>query len=402
MKSPSRVRVAGPLAEYAEGFAAELNRLGYARSSATAQLQLMAHVSRWLARHGLAGSALTAPTLDEFVVERRAAGYVDHVSLRSLAPLMVYLRGLGVVSADARPSAPSVLEELLGRYRAYLIGERGLRPVTARRYVGLVRPFLAVRVGDGGVGLKDLTAGEVTAFVVSQCRPGHGSAKSMVTALRSVLRFLYVDGVVALPLFAGVPSVAGWKLAGLPRGLDGDQVRALLAAAGPDPAVWARDLAILTVLVRLGLRVGEVASLRLEDIDWRHGEVVVHGKGDRRERLPLPVDVGEVVVAYLREVRPREGDGRTVFVTAKAPRRGLSPGAVTQVVVRAAQRAGLGWVTGHRLRHTAASAMLRSGGSLSEVGQVLRHRDSLTTTLYAKVDFAALRTVARAWPGDGA
>jgi integrase/recombinase XerD len=400
MKSPSRVQVVGALAQYAGGFTAELARLGYTPSSAVAQLQLMAWVSRWLAGRGLEASALTAAVVAEFFAERRTAKYVDHVSVRALAPLMGYLRQLGVVPVDAQPSTLSALEVLLERYRAYLTGERGLRPATAGRYVGLVRPFLVGRVRAGGdLDLAGVTAGDVNAFVVSQCRPPRrGSVKSMVTALRSVLRFLHVEGVIARPLFAGVPSVAGWKLAGLPRGLQSRQVRALLGAAGPDPAVWIRDLAMLTMLVRLGLRVGEVASLTLDDIDWRRGEIVVCGKGDRRERLPLPADVGQAVATYLRDGRPVGDCGRRVFVTAKAPRRGLTPGAVTQVVVRAARRAGLGWVTGHRLRHTAASAMLRGGASLDDVGQVLRHRDALTTTIYAKVDIDALRVVARAWP----
>jgi integrase/recombinase XerD len=152
-----------------------------------------------------------------------------------------------------------------------------------------------------------------------------------------------------------------------------------------------RDLAILTVLARLGLRAGEVAALSLEDIDWRAGELIVHGNGDRSERLPLPHDVGEAIVVYLRDGRPATAQDRAVFVRVRAPHHRLSSGGVTFVVAAAARRAGLGQVHAHRLRHTAASEMLRCGASLPEVDQVLRHRRSATTAIYAKC--AARRSV---------
>jgi site-specific recombinase XerD len=223
----------------------------------------------------------------------------------------------------------------------------------------------------------------------------------MVTALRSLLRFLHVDGVIGAGLADAVPAVAGRKLAGLPKALAADQVAAMLATCDRGTAVGRRDLAVLTVLSRLGLRAGEAAALRLDDIDWRQGEITVTGKGSRQERLPLPADVGSVVVAYLRDGRPRASH-REVFLCARAPHRGMSRGAVTNVAARAARKAGLGTVHAHRLRHSAATAMLSAGGSLNEIGQVLRHRHVLTTAIYAKVDIVALRTVARPWPGSGA
>lgn len=197
-----------------------------------------------------------------------------------------------------------------------------------------------------------------------------------------------------------MPSVASRRLAGLPKGLDPDQVRRLLASCDRRTRNGRRDFAILTTLVRLGLRAGEVAQLALDDIDWRAGEVVVRGKANCIERLPLPADVGEAVAAYLRGGRPATACGRTVFVRIKAPHRPLSACGVTQVVASAARRAGLGQIHAHRLRHTAATAMLRAGASLPEVGQLLRHRRALTTAIYAKVNHDALRTIARPWPGD--
>lgn len=207
--------------------------------------------------------------------------------------------------------------------------------------------------------------------------------------------------MIERPLAEAVPSIASWRLQGLPRGLEPAEVERFLASCDTDSASGRRDLAILTLLARLGLRRGEVAALSLDDIDWRAGELVVRGKGRRAERLPLPADVGEPLSAYLQDGRPAAAEGRSVFVRVKAPHRALTPSAVTWVVVAAARRAGLGYVTPHRLRHSAATAVLRAGASLGEVGQVLRHRQPVTTAIYAKVDREALRAIARPWPGGG-
>jgi integrase len=184
----------------------------------------------------------------------------------------------------------------------------------------------------------------------------------------------------------------------LPRALEGELVARLLAGCNRQSATGRRDYAILLLLVRLGLRAGEVAALELEDIDWRQGEVTVRGKGHRHERLPLPVDVGEALVEYLRQGRPRH-ECPKLFMRAQAPYAGLVSSAVTTVVYLACDRAGLPHVGAHRLRHTAATEMLRGGARLSEVEQVLRHRSLATTAIYAKVDRVALRSLAQPWPG---
>ena len=196
--------------------------------------------------------------------------------------------------------------------------------------------------------------------------------------------------------------MAGGTRLGLPRGLDRDVVARLLACCDRTIPVGRRDYAMLALLVRLGLRPGEVASLRLDDIDWRAGELAVTGKGHRIERLPLPVDAGEAVAEYLRDGRPATAEGRTVFVRFRAPHRSLSVTGVTDTVNRTAQRAGLGCVRARQLRHTAATAMVQAGAALPEVGQVLRHRHLLTTSIYAKVDTEGLRELARPWPGGAA
>ena len=401
MTNPSWARVRGPLAPYVDGVRAELERLGYTPLTAAAHVRLMAHLSRWLARHGVEASGLTPATVDAYFAQRRAAGYVGQVTGRALQPLLGHLQRLGVVSPPVPVAPASPQERLLAQYRDYLTTERGLTTTTAALNVRMVRPFLAdqARMRQGRLDLEQLTAGEVAAFVVAQGRQRPKSVKRMVTALRSLLGFLHVEGIVDQPLATAVPSVAGWTQTGLPKALDAEQVAALLASCDERTATGRRDLAILTLLVRLGLRAGEVAALSLQDIDWRCGEITVRGKGNRHDRLPLPADVGQRIVAYLRDGRPQSTQDRAVFVRAQAPYRALTSNAVTTVVACAGRRAGLGVIGAHRLRHSAATAMLRSGGSLTEIGQTLRHVRPLTTAMYAKVDIQALRQLTRPWPG---
>ena len=317
---------------------------------------------------------------------------------RSLQTLLAYLHELGVTPPAAVAAAVTPAQELLERYRVYLMLERGLAASTARGYTATVAPFIAARDTGHRVDLQGLTPGDVTAFVVAGCRARSG--RELVTALRSLLGFLHVEGLVGGELAAAVPSVAHWSLSGVPRALAPGQARLLLDSCDRDTTLGRRDLAILTVLTRMGLRIGELAALNLDDIDWRAGEITVsNGKRRRRETLPLPVDVGEAISAYLHAGRPPGAFTRCVFVRALAPWQGLTGSGVSDVVSAAARRAGIGPVGAHRLRHTAATEMLRAGAPLSEVGQVLRHRLPRTTAIYAKVDLAALRLIARPWPG---
>lgn len=403
MVDPCWARVRGPLEPYAEGLRGELERQGYTPLSAAGHVRLVAHLSRWMIRDGLSVSVLTPATVDTYFAERRAAGYCSSLTARSLRPLLDYLQELRVVEASEPVSATSPSELLLDRYRDYLLTERGLAGSTVELNVRMIRPFLANQLwADGQLDLLRLSAGEVGAFVVAQSRARPRSVGRMVTALRSLLRFLHVDGVIDRPLAVAVPSVASWSLSGLPKTLSSHQVAALLISCDRGTSTGCRDFAILTLLVRLGLRAGEVAALALEDIDWRRGEIIVRGKGNRHDRLPLPSDVGSAIVDYLRHARPGRAHGRTVFVWSHAPYRALTSNAITTVVANAGHRAGIGLIGAHRLRHTAATAMLHAGGSLAEIGQVLRHRRVLTTAIYAKVDLQALRLVARPWPGDAA
>jgi len=396
------VRLAGPLAPYAEGFAGELARLGFTALSARDQLRLAAHLSRWLAGPGLGTADLTAAVVAEFLAARRAAGYTAYRTPKALAPLLAYLRGLGVAPLEEAiaPAAPA--EVLAERFRGYLLAERGLQPQVASGYLARVRPFIAGCLREDGQpgGLAQLTAAEVTGFMVGQARALEPkSAQMLATALRSLLRFWHLDGLTSVPLDQAVPKVAN-RRPGLPRALQPAELRALLASCDQSRPDGRRDYAMMLLLARMGLRAGEVAGLQLGDIGWRHGEITILGKPNRRDRLPLAAEVGEAIAAYLADGRPATALDRSVFIRIKAPHQGLTSGGVTQAVAAAALRAGLGVVHAHRLRHSAATAMLAEGASLAEIGQVLRHRRPLTTAVYAKVNIEALRGLARPWPGS--
>jgi site-specific recombinase XerD len=393
-----RSLVRGPLAPYVTGFAAELLGQGYRRSSAEQHVCFVAHLDRWLVNEGLGAHDLDAATVQRYLSERRASGYVLYLSVKAMRPLLGYLASLDVIAAEP-PAELDAVEALLSRYRDYLLGERGLSPGTVEGYVHLARPFVASRLRGDELDLAGLTAAEVIGFVLSTC-PGRatGSAKLIVTSTRSLLVWLHLTGVVEGSLASAVPAVAGWKLSGLPRALTPAQVRALLGSCDRRRPTGRRDYAIVLLLARLGLRSGEVAGLGLDDIDWRAGQLRVVGKGNRGESLPLPADVGAAITAYLRRGRPASAAGRSVFVRVHAPHRALTAGGVGNVVNAAGRRAGLGHVHAHQLRHTAATAMLRAGTPLVEVGQVLRHRSPITTAIYAKVDQDALAVLARPWP----
>jgi integrase/recombinase XerD len=394
-------QVVGPLESYADGFAAELARQGYTVHTASHQLGLVAHLSRWMARRGLDVSDLTPAVIARYVEARRKVGYRNFRSAKALVPLLGCLRQLGVIG-DPRPPTQTPGEVLLRSYRDYLLGERGMGARSVRGYLDLVGPFVDRCVRGDKSDLGELTAGEVTSFLLAESRRlSPKTVQRLASALRSLLGYWHVHGMIDTPLAGAVPKIA-YRSPGLPRGLQPGQVAALLDSCDRGQRTGLRDYAMLTLLSRIGLRCGEVAGLRLDDIDWRGGEIIVAGKGNRRDRLPLPCDVGQAIADYLQQGRPADAMDRRVFIRIKAPHRGLSPTGVTQAVAAAARRAGLGTVYAHRLRHSAATSMLTAGASLAEIGQVLRHRRPLTTSLYAKVNTEALRALARPWPTGGA
>ena len=403
MTDPSRVRISGPLQPFLSGFATELVRQGYTPRSLLTQLNLLAHASRWLHARDLDVGDFPEQA-QQFLVARQDAGYKSLLTGKALRPLLAYLRTRGAIPPAPTPLPAGPVDETLARYRHYLTVERGLMPDTARGYVDAVRPFLRRYVSADGRALDvtSLDEADVTAFLVTCCAEQSPRAtQRTATGLRSLLGFLHFTGVVAQSLTAAVPSVAGRRLSGLPLHLEPEHVQRLLAVCDRRTLGGRRDFAVITTLARLGLRVAEMAALRLDDLRWRAGEIVVHGKGRRVERMPLPTDVGAAIAAYLRQ-RPARAHGRTVFVRLLAPLGPLSPTGLTHIVAAAAQRAGLGLIHAHRLRHFAATQLLRAGAPLSEIQQFLRHDRLQTTAIYAKVDCDALRTIARPWPGGAA
>ena len=393
-------RVTGPLGPFAAGFVDDLSRQGFKPETVGKHVALVAGLSSWLAAEGIA--AVGVVVRGRRALRRGAArGGTQHPAddqgARSAAGVSARAgrRAAGKYASVRRTGRGATFAlPAVSRARAWL------GPAAAGGYVEKVRPFVARFEGSDGLELWRVDVAEVRAFVVERCpRLGLRAAQLTVVALRSLLRFLHLDGALKRSLAGAVPSVFGPRLSGLPKRLEPGQVDALLASCDRSTVIGVRDLAILTLLARLGLRAAEVAALSLEDIDWRAGELVVRGKGARCERLPLPADVGEAIVGYLRDGRPASALDRSVFVRVRAPHHRLSPGGVTFVVEAAGLRAGLGTIHAHRLRHTAASEVLRAGATLPEVGQVLRHRHARSTAIYAKVDREALREIARAWPG---
>ena len=388
-------RVRGPLASWAAMYERWLAARGYARWSVRNRVCQLARLSSWLEREGLAVWELNETRAESFLAARRQAGYVTWVTSRCMELPLAYLREVGAVPPAALVVSEGPWSEVLAGYRDYLVQERGLASLTVAGYERVARVFLEEQQPGR---LESLTAADVSGFLSRECpRRGVSGARELVAGLRPLLRYLHVTGLIETPLVWAVPGVADLRDRSLPHGVEPQVVARLLASCDRRRTVGRRDYAILLLLVRLGLRAGEVAAVHLDDLDWRAGEILVRGKRDRQDRLPLPVDVGQALVSYLK--RRGSSEFRAVFLRMHAPAGALTRIGVCGVVHDACVRAGVPPVGAHQLRHTAATAMLREGASLSEIAQVLRHREIKTTAQYAKVDRARLRPLAMPWPG---
>lgn len=397
-KGCTQVRIVGPLAVHVTGFRASLQERWYAPLTADEQVRLMAHLSRWLASHGLGCAELTDAVAEDFLRARRESGHQHLLSRRALVPLLGYLRAVGAAPVPAAVSSP--VDDLIGKFERYLLDERGLVEGTVQGYLRTAGRFREYCAGHGAVDLGAVTAEQISGFVLEEAaRRPSGSAKQVVTPLRALLRFTQSLGLTEAELVLAVPAAFHRRLSGLPRPLATEEVARLLASCDRRTAMGRRDYAVLLLLCRLGLRAGEVAALNLDDVDWRAGEIEVHGKGGRRERLPLPQDVGQALAGYLRRGRPEATD-RALFVRFCAPRTGVDAGAVSRIVHAAGVRAGVTVTGAHQLRHSAATQLLAAGAPMSEISELLRHRRAATTAIYAKVDHDALRPLARPWPGN--
>ena len=392
------VRVVGPLEPCAGAFMRLLAARGYAPLTRVPHLQVMTHLSKWMTAHQLAVAELTAARVDEYLGQRRGDGYAVFCTRTSLAPLLEVLAAAGAPLTEPDPPV-SAAETLLGCYAQFLLSERGLTGSTTSAYVLRARRFLDWH--GHGADLRAVDTAVVTSAVLAEAETvSAGSAQFFVVALRSFLRYCHLTDVIDTDLSSASLPVTGRRRSTLPQGISTADARSLLKACDRRTAAGRRDYAVILLLVRLGLRAREVAALQLEDIDWRDGAITIHGKAGRLDQLPLPAEVGEAIAAYLRHARP-EVALREVFVRSIAPRAGLSREAIGCLVRRASIRAGLRPLGPHRLRHGLACDMVRAGVPLGQIGQVLRHADATSTSIYARVDVEQLRTVARPWPVGG-
>lgn len=397
-----RVRVGGPLAGYREALIEEFLRFGLAESTAARHLQLMAHLSEWMSREGIGAGGLCWDDVDRFCSDHGLSGkhrYCPGVAPRSMVLLMAVLHPGGVPrgarSVGAGAAVDTDTDQLMSRFAGYLREERALAPTTVDRYGDLVRGFAGWHVEHHGRALATVTAVEVNSYLRDRLGAWSvESVRSCRTALRALLRWLFLIGLVPSDASGGVLAVRHHLQDGPPRALAAVEVEALLAVV-----MSARDRAIILVLLRLGLRSGEVAGLTLDDFDWRVGTIAVRGKRGDSQLMPMPDDVGRAIAAYLLKSRQGGSPRRELFLSEYPPFGPLRRVSVSAVVTRLARRAGLvGRVGSHRLRHSAATAVLSGGGTLSEAGHLLRHRSVTTTSIYARVDFGSLGQVARPWP----
>jgi site-specific recombinase XerD len=393
----------GPLSEYLDAYAAAVAEQGYARQSIGRQIVAIADFSRWLKHKHIEIEGLDDQVVDRFLRFRRRQQRIGRGDPKALDRMLSMLRQKGIVKS-CQPAVAGARSNVAAEFRCYLLQELGRSPSTATNYVPFIDQFLMERYQGRTPNLALLRASDVTGFVirhVHQLSPVR--AGIMVTALRSFFRYLLHRGAIATDLAGCVPAVPNWSLSTLPRFLPAAAVEKLLKRCDRKTAVGRRNHAILLLLARLGVRAGEVIKLSLDDIDWDLGQITIHGKGGRSAQLPLPADVGSAVAAYLRRDRPPSAS-RRVFLRHRAPLTGFAnPSTLSSIVRRALKHAGIesAHMGAHVLRHSLATSLLRQGGSLDEIGELLRHQSPNTTAIYAKVDVTALHTLALPWPGGG-
>jgi site-specific recombinase XerD len=393
----------GPIAAQIDSFARSMSLQGYSLVSIHRQVFLAACFSRWLKQKGIGLRSISSGHPAQYLRYRARHARPCRGDGAALSHLIDFLRRDGVIPGEKKVACqPTPAERCAQAFGRYLLEERALARTTIINYVPFIRSFLEDRFGPGRVALSRLCASDVVKFVQRQAPRLHMKrAKLMTTALRSFLNYGKYLGEVSLDLAAAVPIVANWSMTSIPRAISAEHVRQLLASIDQRTAVGRRDYAILLLLARLGLRSGEVAFLELDDIDWNTGQVSVRSKGGQRNTMPLPIEVGRAVAAYLRKGRPASSS-RRVFLRAKAPVRAfLGASGVGSIVRHSLERAGIHATTKgtHQFRHGLATEMLRRGASLGEIGELLGHRHPQTTKIYTKVDIKALRTLALPWPG---
>ncbi|MGH6954864.1 MAG: site-specific integrase [Alphaproteobacteria bacterium] len=397
-----RVGCTGP---YIDGFATALTDVGYSAHTIRKYIRVAAHVGRWSDRRRLAVASWDDTLLARFRRHLTQCRCVKHHkgvfddAVAGTTQFLAHLRARGIVAAAPPARRTPRFAPVSERFADWMRRHRGVAPSTGQRYQRVLRPFLAALGEDPST----YTVARVRAFVIEQLGCiGRGATRSAVTAIRAFLRFLVAEGRVPSGIAHCVPTVPQWRLASLPRYLEAPDVQRVVSSCDLTTGQGLRDHAILQLLSRLGLRAGDIVRATLGDFDWRRGTLRVRGKGRREVLLPLPQDVGDAVLAYLEHGRPPSTSER-VFLAMYAPTRPFASSARVSDIVRVAlQRAGITDPPSrgaHLLRHSAATAMLRSGGALDTIATVLRHQSPDTTAYYAKADVGMLQQVAQPWPG---
>lgn len=393
---------AGPLEPYLNPFTSLLSEQGYAKYSIKGKIRLVAKFSRWLDQQHLGVNDLKLELFDHFIKHRGTADPIRRGDLATLKLLLRHVSGEGVIQFSAIRIDENPFHQIEDGFAQYLLHERGLSHETLATYIPLVRCFLSDRFKTGTIRLEKLCPKDITTFILRYTQSvKRSTAKLMVTSLRSFFRYLRLRGQIATDLAALVPTVSNWRLTGLPKSLEPQQIERLLKSCDQNTKVGQRDYTILLLLARLGLRAGEIVKMTLDDINWDVGELIIRGKGPRKDKLPIPYDVGEALAAYLQHGRPA-CPTRCVFIRARAPYQGFSSSvAICNIVQRALLRAKIKSCHkgAHLFRHSLATNMLRKGASLTEIGEILRHQLPNTTELYTKVDIVSLRSLAQPWLG---
>ena len=396
---------AGFFGAYLDTYTSAAKEDGYPPSTVRSHCYMFRLFGQWLERRGMELAEIDDDVITEFWRKRRRqVPRVQSMGMKPLRRLVAQLRAQGIVPEQPMPMRTEAAA-LAHRFGEYLQQRRALMPATVSREVPVVQAFLESCFGRGPLRLHDLGEEDVTRFVLGTSdRVAPHTHQTHMSVLRSFFRFLLEVGEITLDLTGVVPTVARWRLAGVPKYLSPKQVELVLATCDRNTNKGRRDFAILLLLARLGLRACEVARIELDDIRWRTGELIVRGKGSTIEAVPLVVEVGEALATYIKQGRPR-CDARRVFTRTRAPVVPIAgKGTVTTIVREAIIRAGLDVPNrgAHILRHSLATNMLRDGASMSEIGIVLRHRSPATTEIYAKVDIASLQRLAQPWPLGGA
>ncbi len=394
------------LAPYVGAYIGRLVDRLYSANTVRAYLPCVAHFAHWTRRCGVDvrdfSDDVVLCFVDEHLPHCTCSSRVLHCRHQVRAALRQLLITLADEGALIRHRQPDAIDDQLGRFNAHMLHTKGLAEATRIQRLRVVRSLLQFRAAGGCDAMAAPSANELRRFIAQELsRISPASAGSLVSALRGYLRFQALGGARVEHLIPVITSPAHWRLAPLPQTLSRNEVARLLDAFPPGLPSHLRGYAMVRCLVDLGLREREVVNLELDDIDWEAGTMRIRkGKSRRVDVLPLPHATGCAIAAYLRSERPTTTN-RHVFVRHVAPlAEPIRPDVVRNTVRLAYRRCGLPHTRVHILRHTLASRLLESGGTLKEVADVLRHRALDTSMIYTKVNAARLAAVAMPWPGS--